>query len=67
MFTPGAKAPPPLAIAVVDMYALRCAIGTVRFALARGQRRERAAELVDLFEQLVEQGFDVAAYLIEHG
>jgi hypothetical protein len=43
----------------------RGATRTVRFALARGERRQRAAEPVDLAEQLVEEGLDVAAYLIE--
>jgi hypothetical protein len=29
--------------------------------------RQRAAELVDLAEQLLEVGLDLAAYLVEHG
>jgi hypothetical protein len=42
-------------------------IAAVRFALVGGECRERAAELVDLAEQILEAGLDVTAYLVEHG
>jgi hypothetical protein len=40
-----------------------------RFALplVRAQRRQRAAELVDLVQKFVKQGFNAAAYLVDHG
>jgi hypothetical protein len=38
----------------------------VGFALVGAERRERAAELVDLAEKFVKQGLNVAAYLVEH-
>jgi hypothetical protein len=40
--------------------------GRFALALVRAQRRQRAAEPLDLAQKFVKQGLDVAAYLIEH-
>ena len=41
-------------------------IAAIRFTLARGQRGQRPAEPVDLAEEILDAGLDVAAYLVKH-